>query len=271
MDNETLTSLHRLSDDELMARVKDLAARERVATSALVVHLAELDTRDIHLRQGYGSLFAYCRDALSLSEHEAYNRIEVARAARRFPAILEMLAEGALSLTNARLLAPHLTPENHRTVLASARGKRKMDVEEIVARLAPRPDVAASVRKLPTARDAHPRPSLDASSVAPSLSLAATQQTIGAAPVPSARSAPVVPLAADRYKLQMTITGDTLAKLRLAKDMLRHALPTGDDAAILDRALTALLTALARERFVAADRPRPAGRTAPRSRHIPPT
>jgi hypothetical protein len=30
MDNETLTSLHRLSDDELVARVKDLAARERV-------------------------------------------------------------------------------------------------------------------------------------------------------------------------------------------------------------------------------------------------
>jgi hypothetical protein len=268
MDNETLTSLHRLSDDELMARVKDLAARERVATSALVVHLAELDTRDIHLRQGYGSLFAHCRDALSLSEHEAYNRIEVARAARRFPAILEMLAEGALSLTNARLLAPHLTPENHRTVLASARGKRKMDVEEIVARLA-RPDFAASVRKLPTARYAHPTPRLDASSVAPSLSLSATHQTIGAAPALSARSAPIVPLAADRYQLQMTITGDTPGKLRLAKDMLRHVLPTGDHAAILDRALTALLTALAREKFGAADRPRPAGRTAPRSRHIP--
>ena len=28
------------------------------------------------------SLFVYCRDALGLSEWEAYNRIEVARAAR---------------------------------------------------------------------------------------------------------------------------------------------------------------------------------------------
>jgi hypothetical protein len=77
-----------------VARVKDLAARERAATSALIAHLAELDTRGIHLREGHGSLFAYCRDALSLSEHEAYNRIEVARAARRFPVILEMLTEG---------------------------------------------------------------------------------------------------------------------------------------------------------------------------------
>jgi hypothetical protein len=66
------------------------------------------------------------------------------------------------------------------------------------------------------------------------------------APIPSTRNSPVVPLAEDRYKVQMTVTGDTLRKLRLAKDMLRHLLPTGDDAAILDRALTALLTELAR-------------------------
>src|SRR5262249_25487370 len=148
MDNELLTSLRRLSDDELVVSLKGLAARERVATSELVAHLAELDTRDIHLRQGYGSLFAYFRDALSLSEHEAYNPIDVARAARRFPVILEMLAEGTVSLTSVRLLAPHLTPENHLGVLASARGKRKIEVEEIVARLAPRPDVAAKVRNL---------------------------------------------------------------------------------------------------------------------------
>src|SRR5262245_48792200 len=269
MDNELLTSLRRLSDDELVAKLKHLAGRERVATAELVAHIAELETRDIHLREGYGSLFAYCRDALSLSEHEAYNRIEVARAARRFPVILEMLAEGTVSLTSVRLLAPHLTPENHRSVLASARGKRKIEVEEILARLAPRPDVAAKVRKLPTAGDADRTPSLDGSSVAPSLSLAGTPQDTVAAPMPSTRSAPVVPLAEDRYKLQMTITGDTLRKLRLAKDMLRHALPTGNDAAILDRALTALLTELAREKFGATERPRPARPTSPTSRHVP--
>ena len=80
-----LASLRRLSDADLVARVKSLVARERRATALLVAHLGELDTRDIHLRAGYSSLFAYCRDALGLSEHEAYNRIEVARAARRFP------------------------------------------------------------------------------------------------------------------------------------------------------------------------------------------
>jgi hypothetical protein len=67
----------------------------------------------------------------------------------------------------------------------------------------------------------------------------------------------------------MTITGDSLRKLRLAKDMLRHVLPTGDDAAVLDRALSALLTEVARQKFGAAERPRPARQTSPSSRHIP--
>src|SRR5262249_2539452 len=51
--------------------------------------------------------------------------------------------------------------------------------------------------------------------------------------------------------------------------MLRHALPTGDDAAILDRALTALLTELARKKFGATERPGPARQTSPSSRQIP--
>ena len=59
---------------------------------------------------------------------------EVARAARRFPVILEWLAAGSVNLTAVRLLAPHLTPQNHRSALESARGKKKVEVEEIVAR-----------------------------------------------------------------------------------------------------------------------------------------
>ncbi len=73
-------------------------------------------------------------------------------------------------------------------------------------------------------------------------------------PVPPAHPLPVGPaavmaLSPDRYKLQLTIGGDTLEKLRLAKDMLGHAIPSGDDAAILDRALTALLVELAKKKF----------------------
>jgi hypothetical protein len=73
----------RLTDDELLRRVRLLATREREATVELVAHLAELDTRKLHLAQGYGSLFSYCTEVLRLAEHAAYNRIEAARASRK--------------------------------------------------------------------------------------------------------------------------------------------------------------------------------------------
>ena len=72
-----------------------------------------------------------------------HNRIEAARAARHFPIVLELIARGDVTLTAVRLLAPHLTPANHRGVLACARHKSKRDVEVLVATLHPQPDVPA--------------------------------------------------------------------------------------------------------------------------------
>jgi hypothetical protein len=129
--------------------MKGLAARERQETALLVAHLAEFDTRDAYLRAGYSSLFTYCRGVLKLSDDEAYNRVAAARTARRFPVVLGFLSAGDLTVTTVRLLAPHLTAENHVAILESARGKRKADVGLIVASLSPRPDVPACVRKLP--------------------------------------------------------------------------------------------------------------------------
>src|SRR6185503_4732242 len=109
-------------------------------TAQLIAHLAELGRRDLHLAAGYGSLFAYCMGALALSEHEAYLRIEAAKLSRRFPVILELVAAGVINLTTMKLLGPHLTDDNHQALLASARGKRKREVEEIAASLKPQPD-----------------------------------------------------------------------------------------------------------------------------------
>ena len=99
MKNDMLVSLRHLSDAALVAGLESSLTRERDETASIVAHLAELDTRDLHFREGYPSLFAYCRDALGMSEGEAYNRIEVARTARRFPVVLDMLAAGRVHLT----------------------------------------------------------------------------------------------------------------------------------------------------------------------------
>ena len=74
-----------LSDDQLLAETKRLVANERVATAALLKSLMEIDARRLYLREGCSSLFTYCTQVLHLAEGAAYNRIEAARAARRFP------------------------------------------------------------------------------------------------------------------------------------------------------------------------------------------
>jgi hypothetical protein len=280
MQSDLLASLRRLSDDELVACVKELVAAERGGVVLVVAHIAELDTRDVHLRAGHGSLYAYCRDVLALSEQEAYNRISVARAARRFPVLLQMLADGSLNLTTARLLVPHLTPDNHLGVLERARGKTKAQVEELAAALWPRSDAPSFVRRLPApgshqAAGWRPPPSSGPANSAAGLSirsdLVAPLEPFPSTPlqVPPGRRSEVTALSPDRYKVQVTIGPETLEKLRLAQDLLRHAVPSGDEAVILDRALTALLADLAQKKFAAAEKPRGALPARPGSRHIP--
>src|SRR6266446_3412442 len=150
MKTNILVTASALSDQDLLARLETLAGKEREASVELVAHLAALDSRPaLFLAQGYGSLFSYCTQALRLSEDAACNRIEAARACRRFPLILELLASGSLTLTSVRLLGKHLTEGNHQSVLAKASDRSRRELEVLVAELAPRPDAPSTVRKLP--------------------------------------------------------------------------------------------------------------------------
>ena len=260
MKHAFLVAAGSLPDDELIAQLRHLAARERGATAELVAHLAELESRDLHRAAGYRSMFSYCRDVRLLSEHEAYNRIEVARAARRFPLVLDLLMEGAVNLTTVRLLAPHLTMENHHAVLTSARGRSRAQVEELVARLAPRPEVAASVRKLPdTAPATAPGPAVAMPATEPPPVVEAVAPLPPPPPPLDRARADIRPLSPERFKMQLTISGDVVEKLRLAKDLLSHANPSGSEAVVLERALDVLLADLLKKKFAATERPRPGG------------
>ena len=94
-------------------------------------------------------MFAYCTEALHLSEAEAYLRIAAARASREHPVVLTMLGDGRLHLSGIALLAPYLTRENRETLLRRATHRSKRQIEELIAEVAPREDVPALMRKLP--------------------------------------------------------------------------------------------------------------------------
>ena len=226
-----------LSDDALVAEVTRLARTERETTVVLLVHLSELDRRRLYLPAGYASLYKYCRGALRLSEFESVVRMKAARALRRCPRILDMLRDGTLNMTTLRLLLPHLTPANQHELLAEAAGLSRRGVQELLARLFPKPDLPPSIRPYPPARamddppppvahalfqDATPFPL--ATGTAPVLPAPPTERP-SPAPPPTPRPL-VTPRAADRYQVTFTAFGKTVEKLELARDLLRHAIPT---------------------------------------------
>ena len=270
MNENLLITASRLSDETLLARVELLVSRERGVSVELIAHLAELETRDVYLGKGVKSLYLYCTEILHLSEHAAYNRIAAARAARTFPVILDLLADGSLNMTTVTLLAPHLTPENHRAVLAEATHRSKDEVKVIQSRLAPRPDVPSTIRRLPTSAPvAGTLPLVEATPEGAALTSPSTPPTsVLQSPPPSQR--PVVePLTPERYRLQFTVGKETRDKLKRVQDLLAREIPGGDPAAIFDRALTLLLRDVERRKLGAVAKPRAPRPTKPRSRHVP--
>jgi hypothetical protein len=203
-----MTNLANLSNDDLRAEVAKLARLERQATAALIKCLMEVDARRLYLADGYSSLFAFCTQVLHLSEHAALGRIEVARAVRRLPALLHHLEEGFITVTNARLLAPHLTESNCEELLLAARHRSKREVEEMVAKLRPQPDVPSAVRKLPSP----PASEKPAVSPPPAAVLEPPRGESVEAPRTSARPV-IAPLAPERYKIQFTASKEILDKL----------------------------------------------------------
>jgi 5-methylcytosine-specific restriction endonuclease McrA len=252
-----------LSDDELLQRLATILKAARRVEAVLVAHLGEVEARRLFAREGSTSMFAYCTDVLHLSEPEAYLRIGVARAAREHPLMLTLLAEGRLHLSGVAKLVPHLTVANSRSLLESACGRSKRQIEEMLAALVPLPAAPAIVRRLP-------EPVQRSSAVA--------QETH--APAPSflaepARSArlepPPKPLAPDRYRVQFTADASFCGKLDRLKDLLRTSVPDGDIAAIIDRAVTELVGRLEARRFGLTSKPRASGAARARdpSRHVP--
>jgi hypothetical protein len=265
MKIDMLATAAALSDSELLARLDVLAQRERTTSVELLAHLAALDARpSLYAAEGYGTLFSYCTDGLRFSEDVACNRIVVARACRRYPALLDLLASGSMTLSSIRLLAPHLTPDNHVAVLSKAAGRSLKGTEELVAELAPKPAVPTMVRRLPTP---FPEPTLAGS---PRGEPAASRD-------PS--RAVIKPTAPARYRVQFTIGETTHETLRRLQGLLRREIPSGDPAAIVDLALGLLLEKVEKAKLAATPEPRPRrfirratdepqGSKAP-SRHVP--
>jgi hypothetical protein len=259
-----LESIAKMSDDELLGRLSELLKDSRRVESELIAHIGEVDARRLYARKASSSMFSYCTEVLRLSESEAYLRITVARASRKHPVLLEMLADGRLHLTGIAKLAQHLTEANRDTLLTRAAGKSKRQIEELVAELSPKPDVPASMRKLPKRQEKTKHP--------PNAELRPDGVvTPNSAPAP-AKPAVAEPTAPSRYKIEFTASAELRDKLERLQALMRSSVPDGDLAKIIEEAVTEKLERLEAKRYGKTKAPRKGLEdtdTSPSSRYIP--
>jgi hypothetical protein len=273
-----------LGNEALLSEVERLVKADRALSAALLVHLGEVDARELYLARGYSSMFVYCRSALGMSEAEAYLRMRAADVGRRFPLVLERFGSGGVHLSAIKLLAPHLTEENHVQLLDRVQGMTKREIEVVVAELAPKPDIPARVRKLPEramkpvafdfaivrastapgSLTAEPAPCAapTGSMVSPSAALATGNTSLASQAQPTAESearafalqpsparAVSTPLSPGRFKLELTLGQDAHDQLVQLQALFRHQNPSGDLTSIVERALRELLERTMTRRF----------------------
>jgi hypothetical protein len=242
--------LSHLDDAVVVRNLAALLAKDQTSTALLLAYIAELDARRLYVPAGYPSMFAYCTEELHLSEDAAYKRIAAARAARKFPVLLNAVAEGRLHVSGVVVLAPHLNSENLDELIKAATHRKKSDIEEMLARRFATPDIApstglpAKIRPLPAMTS---RAQLAPGRVAvKNLPLLESVQEDSAAPTgnsaqesapPPAQTGSSAESAAERFVLQVTIDKSTRDKLQYLQALLSHAVPKADLAQVLDRAL----------------------------------
>jgi hypothetical protein len=223
--------LRYLSNERLIAEFKRVVDRERWAIAAVIEYIVEIDRRQLYLDKACSSMTAFCIERMGYSQDAAANRVGVARVVQKYPVALAMLRSGELTMTNIRMLGPVLTRENHKERLTAAVRKTKLEVQELVAGWAPKPDVPTTIK------DVTPLPPPDLllrMQAAPAShveqpSAPAPPATAYTAPVEQARPAPLPkPLSPGRYKVEFTADNEEQALLMKARDILRHSIPDGD-------------------------------------------
>jgi hypothetical protein len=225
-----------------------LVGRERMASAEVIAHLAEIDRRQLYLGEGCSSLFSYCRERLGYSEDEALKRMRVARLARLVPAVLEELRSGAVHLTGLFVLSQYVNKENAQALLAEARGKSRRELERALAARFPRADVAQRIAPI----------GAGAVATSPAGPGAGDRGDYGR----------LEALSASRFRVEFTASGELYEKIERARELLSHSVPSGELAAVIERALDALIAGEVRRRM-GAGLPRKARALREGSRHVP--
>ena len=126
------------SHDTIRASLSRAIGVEHEATADLLRYLAEYEHRQLHLRDGFSSIYVFLTRGHGYSEGAAARRATVARFSRHYPDVLTLIAAGDLSLSVVDLLAravnkQELSADHVPTLLSQLKRKSKTEAESILA------------------------------------------------------------------------------------------------------------------------------------------
>ena len=265
-----------LSDQVLTGRLLQIRKEERRLLVECLGCLAELDRRKAVLSLGYGSLFSFCTEFLSMTKASAFRRTTAARLLARFPVVADYLADGRLNLTTLVELRDVLDEAHLVEILDRAAGRTEDQVKELVASLRPQPAPADLLRRLPSPRnDSGGSGPVPAAANDPSAALAppaflpppvpAPATAVQAARPPAAHLHPIAP---EQHVLRVTVSAEFVANLEAARRALSHKLPGGELAEVLHEGLRAILANADRRRRGTGKKSSPST-PPPGSRYVP--
>jgi|ERR1041385_2124211 hypothetical protein len=260
-----------LSDDAALSGLDRLLRAEYPHEAQVLAHVAVVDARQLYRAAGYPSTADFLMGRWHLCRSSAFRRQRAARAALRFPALFESVAEGRLNLTALALLARHFTADNVEELIAAATHRSCEEVEQLIADRFPEADLPFRLNALPDQLPSASVPVAIAANSAPaeagasqvlanqeaSVPLEALAASTAAAMPPHLPARAVVrPTAPERYVLQVMISGAARGQLRRAQELLGFQVRANDVAQVLELALDALVEKLEKHKCARTDRPR---------------
>ncbi len=137
-----------LSDKQLI-RKGDRAVQSRHELAIEILDcLIEIEKRELHLEEGYSSLFDYCTRRWHYSPPKAGRTIAVARCVKNFPAVRSLLIERKITVCGIARIAGILTDENSQDLLREVSGKKYVEIDKIAVSLRTAPSIREFVRPI---------------------------------------------------------------------------------------------------------------------------
>ncbi len=115
-----MNRLSQISNDLLITDLKDLVAQEREMLLEILRYLKEVENRQLYLKMGYPSLFAFLTEALSYSEGAAQRRIQAMRLMKALPEVELKIESGEISLSVASQMQGFIQREDKKRKMEKA-------------------------------------------------------------------------------------------------------------------------------------------------------